>query len=122
MSQETCRNLEHAQSALEADANKRNAQLVSVQSQLSAAKQQLAQAQDTVALLKAQLKLTDQDKAESEKQLVAARTGISNLMVRLDELETELRKSKVQSSLQVSKLNMTTLLMCKCMEPLALCH
>ncbi len=100
-SQQQCTDLEQARSALESEADRLNTQLVSVQSQLSESKQQLAEAQQSMARLKAQLQLTDQDKAESEKQLMDARTGIANLRSRLDDIETELRKSKVQSSLQV---------------------
>ncbi len=100
-SQQQCTDLEQSRSALESEADRLNTQLVSVQSQLSESKQQLAKAQQSMARLKAQLQLTDQDKAESEKQLVDARTGIANLRSRLDDIETELRKSKVQSSLQV---------------------
>jgi len=100
-SQQQCTDLEQARSALESEADRLNTQLVSVQSQLSESKQQLAEAQQSMTTLKAQLQLTDQDKAESEKQLVDARTGIANLRSRLDDIATELRKSKVQSSLQV---------------------
>ncbi|KAL0021976.1 hypothetical protein WJX77_002082 [Trebouxia sp. C0004] len=105
-SQQQCTNLEQARSALESEADRLNTQLVSVQSQLSESKQQLAEAQQSMATLTAQLQLTDQDKAESEKQLVDARTGIANLRSRLDDIETELRKSKVQSSLQVASLSL----------------
>ncbi len=100
-SQQQCNDLEQARSALDSEADRLNTQLVSVQSQLSESKQQLTEAQQSMARLKAQLQLTDQDKAESEKQLVDARTGIANLRSRLDDIETQLRKSKVQSSLQV---------------------
>ncbi len=103
LSQQQCQHLEKARAAMESEADRINAQLVSVQSQLSETKHQLAEAKQSMATLKAQLQLTDQDKAESEKQLIAARTGIANLRVRLDEIGTELRKSKVQSSLQVSQ-------------------
>ena len=86
---------------MESEADRLNTQLVSVQSRLSEAKQWLAEMKETERTLKAQLQLADQYKAETEKQLVAGRTGIANLRVRLDEVETDLRKNRVQSSLQV---------------------
>ena len=99
--QQQYQSLEQEHSALQSDASTTNATLASVQSQLSDTERHLADSEEIAASLKSLYEVTDQDKTEAQKQLTDARTGIRNLRNRLDESESELKKTRVQSSLQV---------------------
>ena len=99
--QQQHQSLEQEHSTLQSDAGKTNATLAAVQSQLSDTERHLADSEEIAASLKNMFEVTDQDKTEAQKQLTDARTGIRNLRNRLDESESELKKTRVQSSLQV---------------------
>ena len=100
-SQQQFQKLEQEHAALNSEAGRLSSSLTEIASQLSDIKQHLADSEKLAASLRAQYEVTDQDKHQMQKQLTDARTGIRNLRNRLDESESDLKKTRVQSSLQV---------------------
>lgn len=93
--------LEEKRARIEAEASGVSANLMDVESQLVDTQLLLRNTEEAAAALKSSFELTDQERIGAQKQLIDARTGIRNLRNRLDESETDLKRTRVQSSLQV---------------------
>ena len=93
--------LEKERSRIESEASGVAANLMDVEAQLVDTQLLLRDTEEAAAALKSKFEVTDQDRIEAQKQLIDARTGIRNLRNRLDESEHDLKRTRVQSSLQV---------------------
>ena len=99
--QKEFQSLEKERAKIEHEAGGVAASLMAVEAELVDTQLLLTDTEKAAAALKSKLELTDQDRSETQKQLVDARTGIRNLRNRLDESEADLKRTRVQSSLQV---------------------
>ena len=109
--QKEYQSLEKQRTSIESEANGVAANLMDVEAQLVDTQLLLRDTEEAAAALKSRLELTDQERTEAQKQLIDARTGIRNLRNRLDESEADLKRTRVQSSLQV----------CRCCASASIC-
>ena len=99
--QKEYQSLEKERASIESEASGVAANLMDVEAQLVDTQLLLRDTEEAAAALRSRLELTDQERTEAQKQLIDARTGIRNLRNRLDESEADLKRTRVQSSLQV---------------------
>ena len=99
--QEEYRSIENERAKLESEAGRVSANLTAVEARLLNTQQLLADAEAVTAAVTSKLEAADQERSDAQKQLLDARTGIRNLRNRIDESEADLKRTRVQSSLQV---------------------
>ena len=112
--QKEYQSLEKERARIESEASGSAANLMDVEAQLVDTQLLLRDTEEAADALKSKFELTDEEKIQAQKQLVDARTGIRNLRNRLDESESDLKRTRVQSSLQVCSSCASVKHVCHC--------
>ncbi|KAL3145047.1 hypothetical protein ABBQ32_003538 [Trebouxia sp. C0010 RCD-2024] len=104
--QDEYQSLEKERAKFESEAGRVTADLTAMEAKLHHTRQLLADTEEVAAAAKSRLEVADQDRSEAQKQLLDARTGIRNLRNRIDESEADLKRTRVQSSLQLASMSL----------------